>query len=142
MRIKADIDAYKKGDRAAEMRLAAFITECEKSPDARNLRELRQLVLVGGKIGVFAKMSIDKINIGDSKKRKEDEIKSRIKSCVAAAEAAGIFINSFETLRAWLPPLKEAAGLRWQARPDQEIYNIDLKIRRMTDIARRLGIAI
>lgn len=137
--LKKDIALYKNGDRAAEMRLISFVIECEKKMDKVGLA---QLVAVGGKVAIAARIAAGKVDSNLRSKGNQDQLKKRIRQCLDMAEAVGIFRDPSGTFAAWKPLLKEAADLRWGMHPDQEVYNIDLRVRRMIELARKLGISL
>lgn len=139
MKIENDIILYKKGDRAAEMRLASFIMECEKNLEAP---PISKLISAGGRIALFARAAITRIGEKNIERQGAARIKQKILKIVSDAEAAGILVEPQKGIAIWLPLLKEASSIRWQLKPDQEVYNIDLRIRRMIEIARRIGIRV
>ena len=137
--LKNDIKLYKDGNRAAEMRLISFILDCEKRLD-RNAAAA--LVSVGGKVGTIARLATEKIAAELLKKQAQVQLKIRIQSCLNAIESSGFFRDAGASKSVWVPLLKEASALRWRLKTDQEVYNIDLRIRRMIDLARQIGISI
>jgi hypothetical protein len=137
--LKKDITLYKNGDRAAEMRLISFVFECEKKLDRAGLVQLEG---AGGKVAAAARIAAEKVEVHLRSKGNQDQLKKRIKQCLDMAEAAGIFRDPSGTFAVWRPLLKEAADLRWGMHPNQEVYNIDLRVRRMIELARKLGISL
>lgn len=137
MNIKADIQLYINGNRAAEMRLIAFVLECEKRLDIGSLMPLTQ---INGRIRLIALRTIENIKRQINKSMKQQQAKNRLRRCLSAIESTGFFEDPSGSRAVWLPLLKEIEILRWKIQPDQEMYNIDLRIRIMLDIARRIGV--
>lgn len=139
MNIKSDIIAYGKGDRAAEMRLAAFVQECESKLDQVGLDFV---VGLRGRIGSAALAAQKKISIELEKNKKCSAIKRQLREHLAQIDRLGFNTEGAREDRRWIPILKEAARLRWAAKPDQEMYNIDLDIRNKMRRAAQLGVKI
>lgn len=139
MNIKSDIASYGKGDRAAEMRLAAFVRQCESRQDMAGLEMLSD---VGGRVGEITKRAISTVRLALYNSKKISAVKRRLRDCLSQIDALGFNTDAAKEDRRWVPILREAAQLRWSVKPDQEMYNIDLEIRNRVRRAAQLGVKI
>lgn len=139
MNIKSDIAAYGKGDRAAEMRLAAFIRQCESRQD---IAGLEILIEAGGRVGGLARRAIADVRATLDNKKKASAVKRKLRDYLAQVDRLGFNANIAKEDLRWVPLLREAAQLRWSVKPDQEMYNIDLEIRNKIRRAAQLGVKI
>ena len=139
MNLKADIILYNGGNRAAEMRLASFVQECERNLDMTGLQMLSG---ASGKLKLLVSNAINNVKIKAREREKSVSIKRQLK--LKLAQIDQIWLNNKEANRTrnWVPLLREAAKLRWTVRPDQEMYNIDLEIRNKIIKAATLGVKI
>lgn len=139
MNIKADIILYNGGNRAAEMRLASFVQECERNLDMTGLQMLSG---ASGKLKLLVSNAINNVKIKAREREKSVSIKRQLK--LKLAQIDQIWLNNKEANRNrnWVPLLREAAKLRWTVKPDQEMYNIDLEIRNKIIKAATLGVKI
>jgi hypothetical protein len=139
MNIKSDIAAYRKGDRAAEMRLAAFVRQCESRQDAAGLDIL---VDAGGRVGDLARRATTIVQVALDGNKKTSAVKRKLRDYLAQIDRLGFNTDVAKEDRRWVPLLREAAQLRWSIKPDQEMYNIDLEIRNKIRRAAQLGVKI
>jgi len=139
MNIKSDITAYRKGDRAAEMRLAAFVRECESHQDITGLEVMSE---AGGRIGELVRRATTAVRVVLDNRKKTSAIKHKLRDYLAQIDRLGFNTDVAKEDRRWVPVLREAAQLRWSIKPDQEMYNIDLEIRNKIRRAAQLGVKI
>jgi len=139
MNIKSDIAAYGKGDRAAEMRLAAFIRQCESRQDIAGLEVLSD---AGGRIEELVRRATVVVQMALDARKKTSAVKRKLRDYLAKIDRLGFNTDAAKEDRRWVPLLREAAQLRWSIKPDQEMYNIDLEIRNKIRRAAQLGVKI
>lgn len=139
MNIKSDIAAYGKGDRAAEMRLAAFVRQCESRQDMVGLEILSD---AGGRIGEMVRRATASVRAALDSGKKASAAKRKLRDNLAQIDGLGFNTDIAKEDRRWVPLLREAAQLRWSIKPDQEMYNIDLEIRNKIRRAAQLGVKI
>lgn len=139
MNIKSDIAAYAKGDRAAEMRLAAFVHQCESRKDMAGLEALSE---AGGRIAELVRRATASVRLAMDNGKKASAVKRKLRDYLAKIDRLGFNTDAAKEDRRWVPLLREAAQLRWSIKPDQEVYNIDLEIRNKIRRAAQLGVKI
>lgn len=139
MNIKSDIAAYEKGDRAAEMRLAAFVRQCESNQDIAGLEILAD---ARGRVGELARRATSSVRATLNSNKKASAVKRKLRDYLIQVDRLGFNTDIAKEDLRWVPLLREAAQLRWSVKPDQEVYNIDLEIRNKIRRAAQLGVKI
>lgn len=139
MNIKSDTIRYGEGNRAAEMRLASFVQECERNLDIAGLQKISDLP---GRLGLLARTAISNTKREIDRKNKCAFMKKQLTMKLAQIDQMGFNNKEAGKDRRWIPLLREVARLRWTVKPDQEMYNLDLEIRNKIIRAAAFGVKI
>jgi len=136
MNLKQDLQKYRSGDRAAEMRLLSFVDECIQK---ENIRQLEQFVGEDGRLGREARIGVQKCANSLARRQADLRLKKQINLVLEGTQRM-LASPSDCDMQVLNINCKYLSAVRWQLAIDQETYNIDLKIRQALEKAKKLGI--